>query len=60
MNQSDKIVLFQEKQIRRVWHNEQWYFAVVDVLAVLTESQNPSALVGSEKRFLSVTFLGQC
>lgn len=42
MNQNDKIVLFQEKQIRRVWHDEQWYFAVVDVLAVLTESQNPS------------------
>ena len=60
MNQSDKIVLFQEKQIRRVWHNEQWYFAVVDVLAVLTESQNPSVLAGSEKRFLSVTFLGRC
>lgn len=42
MDSNNKIVLFQEKQIRRVWHDEQWYFAVVDVLAVLTGSQNPS------------------
>ena len=42
MNQDNKVVLFQEKQIRRVWHDEQWYFAVVDVLEVLTESKNPS------------------
>lgn len=42
MNLNNKIVLFQEKQIRRVWQDEQWYFAVIDVLGVLTESQNPS------------------
>lgn len=41
MNQDNKIVLFQEKQIRRVWHKEQWFFTVVDVLEVLTGSSNP-------------------
>ena len=41
MNQSNKIILFQEKQIRRLWQDEQWFFAVVDVLEVLTESTNP-------------------
>ncbi len=41
MEQNNKIVLFQEKQIRRVWHEEQWFFSVIDVIAVLTESVEP-------------------
>ncbi|MFA6960862.1 MAG: hypothetical protein WC205_08945 [Opitutaceae bacterium] len=37
------IILFEEKQVRRAWSQseEKWYFAIVDVLAVLTESPNP-------------------
>lgn len=34
----DHMVVFQEKTIRRLWHNEQWWFAVVDVVAVLTDT----------------------
>jgi hypothetical protein len=41
MEQNNKIVLFQENTIRRIWHNEAWWFVVVDVIAVLTESTNP-------------------
>ena len=37
----NKLILFQEKQIRRVWHNEQWHYSVVDVIEVLTDSVNP-------------------
>lgn len=40
-NESQKIVLFQEKQIRRTWHNDEWYLSVVDVIEVLSESPNP-------------------
>jgi prophage antirepressor-like protein len=36
------IVVFESKQVRRVWHDEQWYFSVVDVLAALTDSDNPA------------------
>lgn len=36
------LVVFQEKAIRRTWHNEEWWFAVSDVVAVLTDSINPS------------------
>jgi hypothetical protein len=32
------IAVFQEKTIRRTWHNEEWWFAIVDVVAVLTDS----------------------
>ena len=42
MDQS-KIQLFDNQPIRTAWDegNEEWYFAVVDVIRVLTESPNP-------------------
>ena len=27
---------FEGKEIRKIWHNEQWYFSVVDVIEILT------------------------
>ena len=43
MTQKHKIQLFEEKKVRTVWDDEQqkWYFAIVDVCAVLAESDNP-------------------
>ena len=40
---NNKIQLFENKAIRTAWdeENEEWYFSVVDVVAVLTESPNP-------------------
>jgi DNA-damage-inducible protein D len=35
------IAVFQETTIRRVWHNEEWWFAVVDVVGVLSDSADP-------------------
>ena len=40
-NKNNKIVLFENKKIRKVWYDEQWYFSVVDVVAALTDSVNP-------------------
>lgn len=37
-----RLVVFQEKVIRRVWHNDEWWFSVVDVVGVLTDSANPA------------------
>lgn len=37
----NKIVLFQEKQVRRTWHNEEWYFSIIDVIEILTDSPIP-------------------
>ncbi len=31
-------VLFEHKEVRRVWRQEKWYFSIIDVVAVLTES----------------------
>lgn len=38
-----QIKIFEEKKVRTIWdaENEEWYFSVVDVVAVLTESERP-------------------
>ena len=44
MTKDTAIKLFNEKRIRSHWDNEQekWYFSVVDIVGVLTESENPN------------------
>jgi hypothetical protein len=43
MKKTNSIVLFSQKQVRRLWdeENELWYFSVIDVVGVLSESENP-------------------
>ena len=43
MTKHNQIQLFEEKKVRAVWDDveEKWYFSVVDVVEVLTESPNP-------------------
>jgi len=45
MNKETAIKLFNDQKIRTHWDEEQekWYFSIVDVIAVLTESVNPQA-----------------
>jgi len=44
MTQQNAIKLFEQKQVRSVWDDatEEWYFSVVDVVAILTDSVNPT------------------
>ncbi len=43
MNKQDSVKIFEDKKVRTVWDAdvEQWYLAIVDVIAVLTDSPNP-------------------
>lgn len=43
INQENSIVIFKEKQIRRTWYNQEWWFSVVDVCRALTESSDAGA-----------------
>lgn len=43
MHELNKIIVFGNKQIRRVLHNNEWWFSVVDVVNALTESSDAGA-----------------
>lgn len=36
--EANRVALFEQKEIRRTWQDEKWYFSVVDVVSVLTDS----------------------
>ena len=38
----DKLVVFDDKRIRRAWYNNDWYYSLVDIVKALTESINPT------------------
>ncbi len=44
MDENNSIQLFENREIRTAWNagQEEWYFSVVDVIAVLTDSANPT------------------
>jgi prophage antirepressor-like protein len=42
-NPKYQAVLFENLKIRRIWHDDQWYYSVVDVVAVLTDSEYQAA-----------------
>ena len=44
MTKKEAIKIFEEKKVRTVWDDEteEWFFSVVDVVAILTDSPNPS------------------
>ena len=54
MVKQNKIKLFEEKKVRTLWDSEteEWYFSVVDVVAVLTDSENPRRYWSDLKRKL--------
>jgi hypothetical protein len=35
------LVVFQDKKVRRIWHDDKWYFSIIDIIAVLTASSLP-------------------
>lgn len=48
-----KIALFRKKEVRKTIHNNEWWFSVVDVCAVLTDSPDPGAYWRKLKQRLS-------
>ena len=37
-----KLIVFQKKEVRRAWHNNEWYYSLVNVVGILTDSINPT------------------
>ncbi len=41
INTTKQVTIFEEKEVRRTWQNEEWFFVVEDVVVALTDSSNP-------------------
>lgn len=57
MDEKNALVAFQDKKIRRIWHENEWYFSVVDIIEALTDSPAPrqywGVLKGRENQLLT-------
>ena len=45
-----RIALFQKKEIRKTLHAGEWWFALADVVAALTDSANPAGYLKDMRR----------
>ena len=45
MDTNKAIVVFQGKNIRRTWHNNGWWFSILDIISILTDSADPKQYV---------------
>lgn len=54
MTKEEALKLFENRKVRTVWDDkaEKWYFSVIDVVAVLTDSDNPRRYWSDLKRKL--------
>ncbi len=47
--QENKLIVFQDKRIRRIWHDKEWHYSVIDVVLALTDSPTPRQYWGKVK-----------
>lgn len=45
MNEENAIAIFEGKQIRKVWHKNEWWFSIFDTVVILTESSDPKQYI---------------
>lgn len=41
-NEDNKLAVFQGKRIRKVFHEDEWWFVITDIIAALTDAADPS------------------
>ncbi len=42
MEQNNAMIVFEGKNIRKTWHNDEWWFSVVDITGALSGTDNPN------------------
>lgn len=46
----NKLALFEEKEIRKTWQNNKWYFSIEDVVYALTDSKDPKQYINKLRK----------
>lgn len=46
----NQLIPFEGKEIRKAWHNDQWYFSIIDIIGTLTNALQPQAYWGMLKK----------
>lgn len=42
--------IFEEKEVRRIWHDEKWYFVIADIVQILTDSKDVQGYIKDMRR----------
>lgn len=50
MKKDSQVAIFEKKQVRRVWHENQWWFVIEDVVLALIESRDPKQYIQRMKQ----------
>ena len=50
MENKNTLIAFEDKPIRKVWHADEWYFSIFDVIELLTGTTNPKRYWNDLKR----------
>ncbi len=44
------LVVFEGKNIRKTWHNDEWWFVIEDIVSILTDSSDPKQYINKMRQ----------
>ena len=50
MKPNNSLSIFQDRRIRRVWHEGEWWFVIEDVVSALTDSKDPKQYINKMRQ----------
>ena len=50
INKNNKLIIFEDKNIRHTWFNDEWWYVAADIVEILTNSKNPSGYIKDMRR----------